>query len=175
MNKKGFTFKGGYFFLAVLLLYAGLFVLDAGTACMAAQKAAKIFLRILPILVGVVFLTAVINYFLRPAQIAGHLGRKSGIKGWLWALVGGLLSHGPMYAWYPLLNDLRTQGTRDGLLAAFFASRAVKLPLLPVMVDYFGWIFTLVLSVYILIGAVIQGRLLEMFMPATTASRDYRE
>ncbi|MFP4169347.1 MAG: hypothetical protein ACLFSY_10970 [Desulfonatronovibrionaceae bacterium] len=174
MNKKRFTFTGGYFFLAVLILYAGVLVLDAGTACMAAHKAAKIFLRILPILVGVILLTAFINYFLRPARIARHLGRKSGIRGWVWALVGGLLSHGPMYAWYPLLHDLRVQGTRDGLLAAFFASRAVKLPLLPIMIDYFGWIFTLFLCVYILTGAVIQGRLLEMFMPATAANRDLR-
>jgi len=171
MNKKRFfTFKGRYFFLAVLILYAGVLVLDAGTACMAAHKAAKIFLRILPILVGVVLLTAIINYFLRPARIARHLGQKSGIKGWVWAIAGGLLSHGPMYAWYPLLEDLRGHGTRDGLLAVFFAARAIKLPLLPVMIDYFGWIFTLVLSVYILIGAVVQGRLLEIFMPVAAAN-----
>ena len=75
MNKKRFTFKGGYFFLAVLILYAGVLVLDAGNACMAGHKAAKIFLRILPILVGVVLLTAIINYFLRPAWIARHLGQ----------------------------------------------------------------------------------------------------
>lgn len=171
MSEKRLTFKGKYFCLAVLILYAGLLVLDAGTACMAVQKTARIFLRILPVLLGVVLLTAVINYFLRPAQIARHLGQKSGIKGWIWALCGGLLSHGPMYAWYPLLEDLRAQGTRDGLLAAFFAARAVKLPLLPVMIDYFGWIFTLVLSVYIVLGAVVQGRLLEIFCHFNNAKR----
>ena len=67
-----------------------------------------------------------------------------------------------MYAWYPLLEDLRSHGMRDGLIVAFFASRAIKIPLLPMMIDYFGWAFTLVLSFYILIGALVQGLMLEL-------------
>jgi hypothetical protein len=30
------------------------------------------------------------------------------------------------------------------------------------MIDYFGWAFTLVLSFYILVGALIQGWMLEL-------------
>jgi len=73
-----------------------------------------------------------------------------------------VISHGPMYAWYPLLEDLRRHGMRDGLIVVFFASRTIKIPLLPVMIDYFGWTFTLVISLYILISALVQGLFLEM-------------
>jgi hypothetical protein len=51
---------------------------------------------------------------------------------------------------------------RDGLIVVFFFSRAIKIPLLPMMIDYFGWAFTLVLSFYILVGALIQGWMLEL-------------
>jgi hypothetical protein len=47
---------------------------------------------------------------------------------------------------YPLLEDLRGHGMRDGLIVVFFASRTIKIPLLPIMIDYFGWVFTLVLT-----------------------------
>jgi uncharacterized membrane protein YraQ (UPF0718 family) len=83
--------------------------------------------------------------------------------GWFWALAAGIISHGPMYAWYPMLEDLRGHGMRDGLIVVFFASRTIKIPLLPMMVDYFGWPFTLVLSCYILVGSLLQGWLLEFF------------
>ena len=52
---------------------------------------------------------------------------------------------------------------RDALIVVFFASRAIKIPLLPMMIDYFGALFTIVLSFYILIGALAQGILLELF------------
>lgn len=64
---------------------------------------------------------------------------------------------------YPLLEDLRGHGMRDGLIVVFFASRTIKIPLLPIMIDYFGWVFTLVLTLYILVSAIIQGLLLELF------------
>ncbi|MBW2688902.1 MAG: permease, partial [Deltaproteobacteria bacterium] len=94
-------------------------------------------------------------------QIIKHLGKKSGAKGWLVALLAGVISHGPMYAWYPMIENLRSHGLRDGLIVVFFYARAIKLPLLPLMIDYFGVSFTLILSFYILIGSLIQGWILE--------------
>jgi uncharacterized membrane protein YraQ (UPF0718 family) len=64
---------------------------------------------------------------------------------------------------YPLLEDLRGHGMRDGLIVVFFASRTIKIPLLPIMIDYFDWVFTLILTLYILVSAIIQGLLLELF------------
>jgi len=66
-----------------------------------------------------------------------------------------------MYAWYPMIADLRSHGLKDGLVVVFFYTRAIKLPLLPLMIDYFGVSFTLVLSFYILIGALLQGWIFE--------------
>jgi len=159
---KPFTFRGRYFLLIVLSLYIILFLVNSQSAQGALQKSSIVLLKILPILILVILFTALLNFFIQPKQIAKHLGQDSGARGWLWALASGVISHGPMYAWYPLMEDLRKHGMRDGLLVVFFASRTIKIPLLPIMIDYFGWIFTLVLSFYILVGALVQGWILEI-------------
>ncbi len=163
MKKQGkpFAFRGKYLFLVVLILYSVLLFVSSETARLALEKSGTVLLKILPIIAVVILFTALLNYFLQPKQVASHLGRESGAMGWLWALAAGVISHGPMYAWYPLLEDLRSHGMRDGLIVVFFTARAIKVPLLPMMIDYFGWAFTLVLSFYILFGALIQGWLLE--------------
>ncbi len=154
---KPFAFRGQYFFLAVFILYALLFLVNSQAAQPALLKSIHILVKILPVFVVVILFTALLNYFLQPRQIAGHLGRESSYMGWLWALAAGVISHGPMYAWYPLLEDLRSHGMRDEFIVVFFASRTIKIPLLPMMIDYFGLTFTLVLSFYILIGSLLQG------------------
>lgn len=160
---NSFGFRGKYLFTTVMILYGVLFFINSETALSALQKGTAILVKILPIIAVVILFTALLNYFLRPGKIADHLGRESGVKAWLWTLAAGVLSHGPIYVWYPLLEDLRRHGMRDGLIVAFFASRTIKIPLLPMMIDYFGWAFTLVLSFYILIGALVQGLVLELF------------
>ncbi|RLC03791.1 MAG: permease [Deltaproteobacteria bacterium] len=162
MKEKAFAFRGKYLLSAVIIFYGVLSLFNSGISLSALKISILILMKVIPIFIAVILFTAMLNYFLKPKQIASHLGRESRAKAWLWALAAGVISHGPMYAWYPLLEDLRGHGMRTGLIVVFFFSRAVKIPLLPMMVDYFGWTFTVVLSLYILIGALIQGWILEM-------------
>ena len=154
-------FKCTKFFVFVAFVYLVLFFINNEKTAEALLKGGLVLLKLIPIFLAVIVLTAVINYFLKPQQIVKYFGEKSGIMGWVYAIIGGIISHGPMYAWYPMLQDMKSHGLRDGLIATFFYARAIKLPLLPLMIDYFGLIFTIVLSVYILVGAFVQGRLIE--------------
>jgi len=153
---QGLRFMGG-----VAAIYALLYLYDAHKTEAALHKSAVVFLEILAIFSVVVFLSAAINYYVRPRELARHLGEESGLRGWLIALAAGVVSHGPMYAWYPMLKDLHAHGMRYGLMAAFFYARAIKVPLLPIMVSYFGLAFTVLLSFYILVAAWIQGWLVD--------------
>jgi len=159
MKKQGkpFTFRGKYLFLTVLCFYILFFLVNSQSAFLALQKSTTVLTRILPIIAVVIVFTALLNFFLQPKQMARHLGHESGIRGWFWSLLAGVISHGPMYAWYPLLEDLREHGMKDELIVVFFASRAIKIPLIPVMIDYFGLAFTFLLSFYMLFGALLQG------------------
>ena len=155
------TFKGIKFLIIVLVLYIILLLSDTTNALSGLQKAASILLSLLPLFLLIITLTALINYFLKPKQIIKHFGKDSGAKGVFYALIGGIISHGPMYAWYGMLQDMRSHGLKDGLIAVFMYARAVKLPLLPFMVDLFGLLFTIVMTFYILIAAVLQGKVID--------------
>jgi len=149
----------------VAALYLVTFALNP-TACREALSSAGATLKMIaPILIIVFFLMALLNTFVKPKSIAKHLGKQSGLKGWLIALAGGVFSHGPGYVWYPMLADMRNHGARSGLVVAFFYARAIKLPWLPVMVSYFGLTFTLLLTLYVIIGAWAQGVIADKLLP----------
>ena len=155
------SFKGIKFLIIVLILYIILLLSDTTHALSGLQKAGSILLSLLPLFLLIITLTALINYFLKPKQIIKHFGKESGAKGVLYAIIGGIISHGPMYAWYGMLQDMRSHGLKDGLIATFMYARAVKLPLLPFMVDLFGLLFTIVMTLYILIASVVQGKVID--------------
>ena len=123
---------------------------------------AKIFGELLLVFPLIILLTAWIDYRFDAKSFARHLGEESGVRGWLLALGAGILSHGPMYAWYPMFEQIKAHGVRYGLIAAFFYARSIKVPLLPIMVDYFGAAFTVILTLYILIAAWLQGLIIDL-------------
>ena len=148
----------------VVLLYAVLFLFNADKTLTALKESLEVLKMIIPILVVVLTLTALLNIFIDQKAISKHLGDESGLKGWLMALVGGILSHGPGYVWYPMLQNLREQGAKEGLIGAFIYARAVKIPWIPLMIAYFGWTFTVVYTFYVVLGAWVQGVLLGRCM-----------
>ena len=78
------------------------------------------------------------------------------------ALVAGMISAGPIYAWYPLLKDLREQGAHEGPIAVFLYNRGVKPFLLPVMIGYFGWRYVLMLTLLMIVGSIVLGYGMQM-------------
>ncbi|OYT57847.1 hypothetical protein B6U70_01850 [Euryarchaeota archaeon ex4484_162] len=104
------------------------------------------------------------NYFLKPKTVSEHLGVESGVKGWILAIAMGILSHGSIYVWYPFLKNLREYGMRNGLITVFLYNRAIKIPLLPVMIFYFGPVFVVILLVYMIMVSVVEGKIVEMLV-----------
>ena len=157
-QKKSTAKKSGMIMLSiVILLYIILYFYAPQKIFASLHANLKLLKMIAPILLIVFFLMALLNSFIDEKSIAKHLGKESGVKGWFIALLGGILSHGPGYIWYPMLEELRKKGALDGLIVAFLYARSIKLPWLPLMISYFGITFTLVLSFYVVLGAFIQG------------------
>ena len=71
---------------------------------------------------------------------------------------------GPIYAWYPLIKDLREKGATDFLITIFLGNRAVKPFLLAIMISYFGLIYVLILTFFTLTGAVAAGFLVSILI-----------
>ena len=158
-KKKG---VGGWIFLAiVLLIYGVVALLDSELALQALISFVQLLNKVLPVLLIVFILIFSINLFLEPAWVKKHLGSHSGITGWLTAIVGGILSTGPIYPWYALLKELNEKGMKKSLIAVFLYSRAVKLPLLPLLVHYFGIAYTVVLICYLITFSIVSGITIE--------------
>jgi uncharacterized membrane protein YraQ (UPF0718 family) len=161
---KKLKFKGLKFLVAVIVLFILLSIFDFDNIPKIMDKLGTMSLKIIPIFILVILITAIINYFLKPKQIMKYFGKESGKKGIFYALLGGIISHGPMYAWYPMLDDMRKHGLKFGLIATFMYARAVKIPLLPFMIGLFGMTFAIIVNLYILIFALLQGKIIDIFM-----------
>jgi len=151
------------FFGIVSSLYIVLLFLNFSLFRDALEQFARLLRQVLPVF-GIVFIFMVLSDLLfKTKKIIKFLGEKSGITGWIVVIIGGVLSMGPIYAWYPLLSDLKEKGMKDSLIATFLYNRAIKPALLPMMMYYFGLPFAIVLSFYMIIFSVINGILVGRF------------
>ena len=131
--------------------------------------------KVVPILVLVFVFMFLSNLFLDAKKIKKLVGESAGIKGWFIAIVAGILSSGPIYMWYPLLADLKEKGMKDSFIATFLYNRAVKIPMLPMMIYYFGLPFTAILTVYMILFSIINGvlveKLLKLHIPSQSSQK----
>ena len=162
-NKKGGV-RGIYFLSFVIFLYLLIYVFFPKKAQESLMASLNLLIKLLPLIVVVMFIMGIVDYVMKPKAIMKHMGEGSGMKAWFLAIFTGIVAHGAGYAWYPLLKDLKEHGMRDALAAAFLYSRAIKLPLLPMMVYYFGLKFIIILVVYMLLASVIEGVAIDIIL-----------
>ena len=156
---------GGWLFLVgVILAHAATALVKPDLARQALAAFLNLFVEVLPVLVLVFGLMFLAERFLTPSRTRAWLGRGSGLRGWLLAVVVGVISTGPVYTWYALLAELREKGMRTALVAVLLYARAVKLPLLPLLAHYFGFRYMLVLSLFIAAFSIVNGLLMERLL-----------
>lgn len=159
---------GGWLFLTVVILAHGATALiDPFLGRRAMASFLDMLGQIAPVLVLVVALMFLAERFLTPARTRAWLGRGSGLRGWLLAVMAGIVSTGPVYTWYALLAELRQKGMRTALVAVLLYARAIKLPLLPLLAHYFGLRYVLVLSLFIAVFSIVNGLLMERLLRET--------
>jgi uncharacterized membrane protein YraQ (UPF0718 family) len=158
IEKVGF---GEAFLLLAVIGYVVLGIFDFGLLRNVLCVLTRLIVRIAPILLVVVVVMFLTNLFFENKSISRFLGEGSGFRGWTVAIAGGIVSSGPIYMWYPLLSDLKEKGMRDSLIATFLYNRAIKIPLFPMMIYYFGWDFTLALSIYMVLFSVVNGVIVQ--------------
>ena len=113
----------------------------------------------------IVFLVIfLINLLVDNKKIVKYLGQNSGTTGWLISIITGIISSGPIYAWYPMLEDLQKRNVRTGLISAFLYNRAIKIPLMPLFTFYFGWRILILMTIFMIIFSIINGLLLELII-----------
>ena len=147
--------------LSILLIYGILFAITPGKAEEAVQSSVNVFIGMLIPLAFVFAVMMLVNIFLKPSLIVKFLGKSAGLKGIIFAAFAGIVSTGPIYAWYPLLKDLREKGAGESLIAIFLYNRSVKPFLLPVLIGYFGFSYAVILVILTILSSVAVGYLVS--------------
>jgi len=163
-SSKKPKFKGVIFMLVVILIYVVLFFFQKQMVFDSLKHFLKNTLMIIPIFAIVILLTALLNYFYPKEKIAKLFKEKSKFRTYMMSLVAGIVSHGPIIAWFPFLKDVSDNGVSKGNLVTFIYGRGVKLTLLPVMIGFFGAKYTFVFIFYLALGALVQGFVYDRFV-----------
>jgi uncharacterized membrane protein YraQ (UPF0718 family) len=158
MKEEGYF--SWYFLFSMIVIYFILYFTNQPLLITSINFFINVVIRIIPVLFVVFLIMILVNYF-TPEVAAKYLGKTSGIKKWIAAIITGIISTGPIYMWYPMLKELKDKGVSYGFIATFLYTRAIKPPLIPLMVFYFGIKFTIVLTFVMIIFSVIQGIIIE--------------
>lgn len=164
ISKFPYAFKV-LFLLFVAALYLTLWWIVPEKTAVAFQTGIAFFRRLLLPFSLVFCFMAALNLFLTPPQFEKFTQNGSGVKQTLFAAIVGILSSGPIFAWYPILKELKDRGAAPSLIAVFLVNRAVKLPLLPMMISLFGWPFVLLLTLLTVAGSFCVGFCMNRLFP----------
>jgi uncharacterized membrane protein YraQ (UPF0718 family) len=167
MKKPEKSYASWYFLLGVLVIYLLLAFIKPEAFMAGLKFFSDIIIKVIPVFILIFILMIIVNRFLSAKQLMKYLGKEAGLKAWAAAIITGIISSGPIYLWYPLLKDLQKHGVRNGLVAVFLYNRAVKLPLLALMIFYFGLVYILVLTGIMIIASVFQGIVVEKIVGAS--------
>ena len=161
--------------LSVLCLYFMLWCIAPEKTIVALRTSIGIFSHVLLPLSLVFLLMIGLNILLKPPDVAKLLGKGTALTRNLLSVTAGIISAGPIYAWYPILKDLREKGVENSLIAVFLVSRAVKPFLLPMMILFFGWTYVLSLTFLTVAGSICVGFAVGTFLDFLKDSRPNNE
>jgi uncharacterized membrane protein YraQ (UPF0718 family) len=159
--KREKSLGGVYFLVFVLLIYLVILLVDLESGILSLRFAFGIFRSVFSAFVFVFVLMVLVNYFVNPLVISRYLSKSSGLKKWFIAVVGGIISTGPIYMWYPMLRELHNRGVGYEFVSVFLYNRALKPAILPLMIFYFGVKFVIVLSLVMIFISIVQGLIFE--------------
>lgn len=157
-------FSDWHFLAIIAIFYFFIFFLDANLFWKSFIFSCKLLLKIIPIFIFIFILMVIVNRYVKNDFILEHM-RGNKIKSWFYVIIGGILSTGPIYMWYPLLKDLRKKGIKNGEIACFLYNRSIKPTYLPLIIFYFGWWYVLILTVMMISASLLQAFIIGKILP----------
>ncbi len=156
------------FLFLVLIVYLFLTLLNPLWGKQVGLYFLKTLVKILPIIFLVYFLIFVFNLLIDKDFLKNFFEKWSRFKKLFFSIIGGILSSWPVYLWYPLLKNLKDKGLTYGHIAAFIYARAIKLPLLVMMISFFGIKYTIVFNLVIFVLAFVVWIVMDILMEYST-------
>lgn len=162
LKQKINNLNAGVKFLSfIILIYIGLSVFKFNFFIASLDRFIILSLKILPSILGAFILIFVFNYILSDQKIKKYLTGEISWKKYILTVGLGILSSGPIYAWYPFLADLKEQGFKNSLVTIFLYNRAIKLPFIPLLIYYFSLEFVIVITILMIVFSIINGMIMD--------------
>jgi uncharacterized membrane protein YraQ (UPF0718 family) len=152
------------FLFLVILIYLSVLIFNFTFFIISLNRFIDLAIRVLPSILGTFVLIFIFNYVLTDQRIKRYLIGKASWKKYFLVVSLGILSAGPIYAWYPFLADLKEQGFKNGLISIFLYNRAIKLPFIPIIIYYFSLKFVILLTVLMIIFSIMNGMIINKFI-----------
>ncbi len=150
--------------IATAMIYLVILILSPQKFMESVNMFWTIFLQIIPIILLVFVIMFFSNLLMDSRRIVKMIEGAHGAKAFLFFTVFGILSSGPIYLWYPLMADLKEKKIKDSLIVIFLYNRAVKIPLIPIMIYYFGLKYVLIFTVLMITFSIINGLIADKLL-----------
>jgi len=157
MNKKNKLKKRYLFLFLVIVLYVFIYFWNYVLFLESFYQFINYLIKLLPSLIFMWILLYIFNIFLNPKKLRKYLEESLGMKKYFFIIFLAIISSGPIYAWYPLLGDLKRHGLKDSFVAIFLYARSIKPALLPLMLSYFSFSFVILLTILTVIFSLLSG------------------
>jgi len=126
MRKSEKSYAGWYFLSGVIALYLVVGFLKGDTILPSLRFSLKVVKKIIPVFIGVFALIVITNYSINPQRVRKYLAESAGVKRWLIAVVGGIISTGAIYMWYLMLKELKKKESNTASLLHFFTTELLN-------------------------------------------------
>lgn len=109
----------------------------------------EFFVEMLSVMPAVLVIMGLFAVWVPKEAITRYMGRGSGARGMVLALIFGTLPTGPLYAAFPLTKGLIDKGASPANVFVFMAAWAcIKIPQELIELQFLGWRFTLARFVF---------------------------
>lgn len=150
----------------LILLVVLLYLFSPETGMILGETFLKNVLTMVKILPLIFILIALFEVWVKKEKVEKHLGKKGGLKSFLWVIILGGTTVGPMIVAFPVAASLFRKGARLSVIFTYLGAAAVcRIPMTIFESSYLGVKFTIVRYCValplIIISSVFMGRVLN--------------
>lgn len=174
MNWLSKVIKRYSFFIFVLSITIGLFIIDNNIGFKAFNSAKSSFFQMLGVLPPIMLMLGLMDVWVPREILMKYMGNDSGFLGVFLAMLLGSLAAGPMYASFPFTAILMKKGVKFSNIVIFMNAWCVtKVSTLLFEISALGFKFTIIRLLIDIPGVILMGIIIEYIMSDTDLSIIY--
>jgi len=167
-EKKKKTIRDYLIMSGIIIVFVLLYFIFPDKGEVSLRSAWQFFLELMLILPAVMVLIGILSVWTTQEMVTKYLGKESGFKGFLVALLMGTLPAGPLYVAFPVAKALRMKGASIGSMVTFLSVyAAIKLPQILMELRFLGWKFTALRFVITVILIYVMSLFVELIFKKT--------